>query len=338
MVQFPVEDLWAIAPAHKRGAIGRVLMLGCLIVLLTLFLPATALAAPPEPNYEGPEKCAECHSAETEAWQNSPHARAMADIDETLQLACSQEAVTEECTCLNCHTTDFNPSDRTYAYAGVACEACHGPYVEDHPKEGVMQLDVDSSVCSDCHADTYEQWRDSLHGQAGVQCIGCHLSHSQDFRLTDAGLCGACHSHQVEDFAHTAHSGEGVTCTDCHLSTITSPETAAVASVDQSIVGGVAPSHSFSVVSSQACVGCHGQTIHVETPGGGMTQATNVQLLTMADRAPELAAQLEAAEETNKSLQVMTVVSLGLGLGIGGMLGIVFMIIVGYINQRRAKQ
>jgi hypothetical protein len=33
----------------------------------------------------------------------------------------------------------------------------------------------------------------------------------------------------------------------------------------------------------------------------------------------------------------MTVVSLGLGLGIGGMLGIVFMLALGYIIQRRPK-
>jgi hypothetical protein len=34
----------------------------------------------------------------------------------------------------------------------------------------------------------------------------------------------------------------------------------------------------------------------------------------------------------------MTVVSLGLGMGIGAMLGIVFMLVVGYITQGRAKQ
>lgn len=309
----------------------------CLIVLLALFLPATALAGPPEPDYEGPEKCAECHSAETEAWQDSPHAKAMNTIDHSLQLACGEEMPSIECDCLGCHTTDFDPVEGTYAFGGVTCEACHGPYVEDHPKSGIMQLDVDSSVCSDCHVDTYAQWEDSLHAQAGVQCIGCHLSHSQDFRLTDETLCGACHRDQIEDFAHTSHNVEGVTCTDCHLSSVSTHETTPLASADTFITH-EAPNHQFTVVSSQACVGCHGQAIHKEIHAVADDQVTNVQLLAMADQAPELATRLKTAEQSNKSLQVMTVVSLGLGTGIGGMLGIVFMLVVGYISQGRAKK
>lgn len=319
------------------SAIGRPLLVGFL-VLFGLFLPATVLAGPPDPGHEGPEKCAECHSVEMEAWQNSPHAQAMADIDEPLKLACGEEMEDVECACLTCHTTDFNPVERTYAYGGVSCQACHGPYVEGHPKDGAMHLDVDSSICSDCHTETYEQWQDSLHAQAGVQCIGCHLSHSQDFRLTDEALCGACHHDRLEDFAHTAHQSADVGCTDCHFSEVPVHETAALASADESIGRGVAPSHRFTVVSSQACVGCHGQTIHQEVPRSDLTQVANVKLLAMADRAPELAAQLDTAERTIKSLRVMTFVNLGLGMGIGGMLGIIFMLVVGYISQGRAKQ
>jgi len=321
----------------KSNPIGRLLLGGFLVVLLGLSLPGAVLAGPPDPGYQGPEKCAECHSVETEAWKNSPHAQAMAHIDQSEQMACSEETETEECSCLGCHTTDFDPIDRTYAYGGVSCEACHGPYVEGHPKDGVMHLDVDSSICSDCHAETHEQWQDSLHAEAGVQCIGCHMSHSQDFRLTDEALCGACHRDRLEDFAHTAHESSEVGCTDCHLSA-TTHETAALVSIDQSIGRPEAPSHSFTVVSSEACVGCHGQTIHEVVPHDDLSQVANVQLLAMADRAPELANELQAAEETNKSLRVMTLVSLGLGMGVGGMLGIIFMLVVGYVVQGRAKQ
>ena len=322
----------------KCSAMGRLLLVGLLVVLLGLLLPAAVLAGPPDPGYQGPEKCAECHSPEAEAWQDSPHAQAMADIDESEHMACGEGIETEECSCLGCHTTDFDPIEGTYAYEGVSCEACHGAYVEGHPKDGVMHLDVDSSICSDCHVETYGQWQDSLHGQAGVQCIGCHLSHSQDFRLTDEALCGACHRDRLEDFAHTAHENSEVGCTDCHLSSATAHETSALASADQSIGRPVAPSHSFTVVSSQACVSCHGQTIHEVVPRDDLTQAANVRLLAMADRAPELATQLEAAEQTNKSLRVMTLVSLGLGIGIGGMMGIIFMLVIGYVVQGRAKQ
>ncbi len=308
-----------------------------LVVLLMLILPATALADPPEPGYAGPEKCAECHSAETEAWVNSPHAKAMAHIDESLQSVCDDPTAVEECTCLSCHTTDFNPADYTYAYGGVSCEACHGPYVEGHPQNGTMQLTVDSSTCRNCHQETHEQWEASPHAEAGVQCIGCHLSHSQDFRLTDEALCGACHRDRLEDFAHTAHETASVSCTDCHLSSVAGADGAELASASEFIGHDEPPSHSFTVVSSEACVACHGQTIHEVAPREELTQVANAQLLAMAERVPQLAAELEEQEQANKSLQVMTLVSLGLGLGIGGMLGIVFMLALGYIAQRRPK-
>lgn len=322
----------------RRGGPTRLYLLACLLVLLSLVLPVTALAGPPEPQYQGPEKCAECHLEETEAWQNSPHAKAMSDIDTALFAACDEETIDEECNCLSCHTTDFDPANSTYAYGGVSCEACHGPYVEGHPKEGLMNLDVDSSVCSDCHLETHEQWQDSPHAQAGVQCIGCHMSHSQDFRLTDEALCGACHRGRLEDFAHTAHETADVSCTDCHLSAGAKRETGALASLDQSIARPEAPNHRFTVVSSEACVTCHGQTIHEVTPRDDLTQVANQELIAMAEQAPELATELEAQEQINKSLRVMALVSLGLGIGIGGMLGIVFVLVVGYITQGRAKR
>ena len=323
----------------RISAIGRLFLIGSLVLLLGLVLPAVVVAGPPDPGYQGPEKCAECHSAEAEAWQDSPHARAMEDIDDAVHLACGEEMESVECSCLACHTTDFNPAEFTYAFEGVSCEACHGPYVEGHPKEGVMHLDIDSSICSDCHTETHEQWQDSLHAQAGVQCIGCHMSHSQDFRLTDEALCGACHRDRLEDFAHTAHESAEVGCTDCHLSSPPTHEAAALASADQTIgQRAIPPSHSFTVVSSQACVGCHRETIHEVIPSDDLTQVANVRLLAMADRAPELAAQLEAVERANKSLRVMSLVSLGLGMGIGGMLGVVCMLVIGYVVQGRAKR
>jgi hypothetical protein len=316
----------------------RLSRIACLVLLLVLILPATALADPPEPGYQGPEKCAECHSAETEAWINSPHAKAMAHIDESLQAACDQDVQNENCTCLGCHTTDFNPIDYTYAYGGVSCEACHGPYVEGHPKNGIMQLDVDSSTCRDCHLETHKQWQDSPHAEAGVQCIGCHLSHSQNFRLTDEALCGACHRDRLEDFAHTTHETASVSCTDCHLSSpMTGADATALVSASEFTGRPEVPSHSFTVVTSEACVACHGQSIHQMKASAGPTQVANIELLAMADHAPELVAELEAQEQANKSLQVMTLVSLGLGLGIGGMLGIVFMLVLGYITQRRDR-
>jgi hypothetical protein len=82
-------------------------------------------------------------------------------------------------------------------------------------------------------------------------------------------------------------------------------------------------------------VSCHGSDVHTMFPG--TEQVIDTQLLAMADRVPELATKLETTEQTSKTLRIMVPISLGIGLGIGGMLGIAFMLVVGYINQRRTK-
>jgi hypothetical protein len=281
----------------NRSKIGQLILMGCLIALFGLILPATALAEPPVP--VGAETCARCHEEETTAWQDSPHARA---------------------------------SNNSEGAIGATCEACHGAYVEGHPDEGVMRLTVDSSVCKDCHTNTFEQWEDSIHAQAGVQCIGCHLSHSQEFRLTDEALCGSCHRDRVEDFSHSVHGLADVACIDCHLSSTTSEMTIASTNVSDGIR---APSHDFTGVSSEDCLRCHGPDVHKFLPAPD--QVIDARMLAMADSVPKLTAELETTQQTNKMLQIIAPVSLGLGIGIGGMLGIIFMLVVGYINQRRAK-
>jgi len=248
-----------------------------------LFLPAAVLA-------EGPEKCVECHSIESEAWQDSPHSQ-----------------------------------------AGVVCEACHGEYVADHPKEGAMQLDVGSAVCNDCHAETHAEWEQSPHAEAGIQCIGCHLSHSQDFRLTDETLCSACHREERTDFAHVTHTSAHISCTDCHLSKVGSGDGAGE---------GMAPSHNFTF-AVHTCIECHEDPATqqiVEGAGSYENQRALEELQTADECIEDLSNQLEVAEESNQSLKTLSVTGLGMGVGIGGMLGVVAILAIGYITQaRKAK-
>lgn len=308
-----------------------------LAVLLLVVLPVAALAQSPEPPYAGPEKCAECHTDEMEAWKDSPHAQAMKAFDHPDDTACAEDPSADGCNCLTCHTTDFDMIKGTFNYGGVTCEACHGPFVEDHPQEGIMQLGVDSSVCQDCHADTHEEWAASSHGQANVQCISCHLSHSQEFRLTDEALCASCHRDHVDDFAHTAHKNANVTCTDCHTSA--DPGAGSDLQLAAASGGQRAPSHSFEV-SSATCVNCHGQDIHSEM-AAVPTKAPTVTFAgvgTSSDLvSAELAARLETAEETNAALKSFSITGLGLGIGIGGMLGIAFMLVCGCLGRRETK-
>jgi formate-dependent nitrite reductase cytochrome c552 subunit len=308
-----------ITVRSHRTAIKWLALVSGLAVLLSFVLPPTTSAAPPPPPL-GAEKCAKCHEPETDAWQNSPHAIAIGEGDQLR----------------------------------ATCEGCHGPYVKGHPKAGLMKLTVDSSVCADCHSSTFGQWEGSIHAQAGVQCIGCHRSHSQELRLTDEALCGSCHRDRLNDFSHTTHGMAGVSCTDCHMSSAATHAISTLVSNGEPGNKKMAPGHSFEAVSAENCINCHGQSVaispdncvncHGQFVHGDKSLQTSVnpmadmQPLAKPDCPPELETKLELAQQTNKSLQTIAPVSLGLGMGIGGMLGIIFVMAVGYINQRAEQK
>ena len=262
-------------------------LISFLILVVGLVFPVTITTAAPPPPL-GAEKCVGCHPEETDTWRNSTHAHVVFDEGGPI---------------------------------GGTCEACHGRYVVGHPEEGVMQLTVDSSVCENCHTDTFGQWRHSTHAQAGVQCIGCHLSHSQYFRLTEEELCHSCHREHSENFRSTPHNAAGLSCIDCHF-----PSTP---------VGEMA-------FTSDDCAKCHEGAVHQTL--GTLHQASTIQTVSSRQTVvepeviPELRAKLEIAQQEKKSLQSLSLVYLGLGMGIGGVLGIAFMQVIGYVNRGKVKK
>jgi len=292
---------------YARSKIKHLALASCLFMLFCLVLPTAALAAPPTPS--GAEKCAVCHKEETEAWQNSPHAKA-SDLEQEIPGA----------TCIDCHGKQFSIGDHAEAAS-------------------MMQLDIDSSICKDCHATTFAQWENSTHAQTGVQCIGCHLSHSQEFRLTDEALCGSCHRDHLKSFSHTIHENTDVTCVSCHMSTVPVYETTTLVSdqADNELIP--APTHDFAAVSSHKCMECHdAMTLHVEPLPTDITQVTDAQLRIATDQISKLTADLETTQQINKSLQHFLWFSLGLGMWIGAVLGIAVILVIGYVKQARAKK
>ena len=111
-----------------------------------------------------------CHSGEKGTWQVAPHG----ELDE------KGEPV-------------------------ATCATCHGEYVEGHPDEGMIPLATDSSACIDCHEQTASEWEGTIHAESGMQCISCHLSHTQDLRVTSDHLCRTCHREALQDPLHSAH-------------------------------------------------------------------------------------------------------------------------------------
>ncbi len=220
--------------------------------------------------------------------------------------------------CVECHWPETESWQASpHATQKVTCETCHGPYVPDHPEQGVMQIQADSKICMSCHEDTAAQWRSSQHAQKNVVCTGCHVSHSQDTRLSSEILCGSCHTEEIQNFTHTAHHAKGVTCTDCHSS---KPE------------GDAARGHQFAAIDSKACISCHAQTIHEEL--GRANQEAQMQLTTLQTTSEDLATRLDAMNRQNRSLKAISVVSLGVGIGIGAVFGVIFVLGIFYFNRR----
>ncbi|MEZ4770973.1 MAG: multiheme c-type cytochrome [Caldilineales bacterium] len=306
-----------------------------LVVALVLLVAAPAALAdqPAPPSPVDPQTCALCHQSEVRDWSASPHAGAFHALSGHESITCT-ESGDSACDCLSCHTSGFDGVSSAPLSDGVTCEACHGPLVAGHPETGEMPLDVDSSVCSTCHADTHAQWATTPHGEAGVQCIGCHRSHTQDLRLDDQVLCESCHSERLKDSGHMAHAQAQVSCIDCH----TSPAaTAATALADNTMPS---PNHLFSV-DTASCESCHGERFHEDATGSAISDQTwNAAVSEAAGQtvAREIAAAESVAEASNRQwLQGATLVSFGLGIGFGGALGIIFVLIAGFFLQRMGR-
>lgn len=291
---------------HKRFGFGgglqftSWLLLGFLLTAAVLFWPTAARAETLPPDSDKP--CAECHEAENEAWEVSPHATAL---------------------------------DSLTGHSGATCNDCHGDYIEDHPRTGVMTLKVDSTVCADCHEETFDQWQGTTHAEADVECTSCHLSHSQTLRLTDEALCVSCHKEPVKDQFHTAHWVSEVACTGCHLTT---PPHDTLASTDPTSVVALSngvPSHDFVTVAAQECLDCHRSDVETVAILPDEAATAQAMLLVNAKRATTLATTLQATESQVRTLGIMTPVALGIGLGLGGFLGIVFMLLLSYWNKKQ---
>jgi hypothetical protein len=99
----------------------------------------------------------------------------------------------------------------------------------------------------------------------------------------------------------------------------------------------VSSGHDFTRVQAEQCVARHGQEIGEISTFENADWLTKAGLLAEANRVPVLTDELTTRRREQKSLQTMIPISLGLGLGIGGILGISSVLVLGYLSQRRSK-
>ena len=284
-------------------------------------LPAV-LALQPTP-YAGSAACATCHQNIHDEWSITRHAQAFSSPIFQRDWTAEGSAVT----CLECHTTGYNPKTGQYVQEGVACEACHGPYQTGHPTSP-MPITPDASLCGKCHKSTTDEWRTSKHGQntPPVQCEACHNPHSQNpLAPTVTDLCSNCHKERGSSFTHGTHANAGLECSNCHM--YTAPRTG------DPILGLVATGHTFAV-GSDACIGCHQDTVHTRdkiVELSGEVQQFSPQNM------EELEQKVQEQEETISDLESKSTVRLYTGLAQGAIIGLITGGAAAWVVSRRIQ-
>ena len=143
-----------------------------------------------------PERCGECHAAEFEVWEQTPHATGFDTLHTTDRAKEVYRALglrlikrgTDETTpaCLECHYTPEVRRDVLRATAGVTCESCHGPardWVGVHNSYGVAESDFQRAAVLETPEHRAQRVADSRAAgmrrpsdlyDVAANCFGCH--------------------------------------------------------------------------------------------------------------------------------------------------------------------
>ena len=143
-----------------------------------------------------PERCGECHEAEFEVWEQTPHATGFDTLHTTDRAKEVYQALgirlikrgTEEETpaCLGCHYTPEVRRGTVRAAAGVTCESCHGPardWVDVHNNYGVAESDFQRAALLETPEHRVQRIADSRAAgmrrpsdlyDVAANCFGCH--------------------------------------------------------------------------------------------------------------------------------------------------------------------
>lgn len=151
-------------------------------------------------NEAGALGCVDCHGVDA-----FPH-------DDPVPETGRAYTVQKSLACTNCHTEQSENLADDVHYAAVTdgnlrsatCVDCHGAHDVQPPNEPISRI---SETCGDCHTTTFEQYRNSVHGEAlfegdenAPSCVSCHGVHGIQhpttalFRNRSPELCATCHA------------------------------------------------------------------------------------------------------------------------------------------------
>ena len=138
---------------------------------LLLLVNAVGAYSEQPATYVGGDKCAPCHSAIKDSWQNTRHAKAIESLKKS-----KQETLPA---CVKCHVTGYERDggfidyELTPEMAGVQCEACHGAGSEHaaSPMKKNIIKESGTALCRQCHTEgqdpgfNYEVKVKNVHGK-----------------------------------------------------------------------------------------------------------------------------------------------------------------------------
>ena len=170
-------------------------------------------------------------------------------------------------TCIKCHDEDDTypvfdifktkhgqQGDKNSPFAGLQCEACHGPGIaaagalaeviekgghagkvrpgQDRPPiisfgpKSEFPAEEQNNMCLNCHENQQHiSWKGSAHESADIACTSCHRLHADEdpvvAKKSQALVCYSCHQKERVEFSkpssHPVRFGQ-LACSDCHNS------------------------------------------------------------------------------------------------------------------------
>ena len=144
----------------------------------------------------------ECHEAEFEVWDASPHQVAFYKFDDpsdeltekvdSILAAVGDDDMTESTTCTICHFTNVQdaPDEDAYADSGPSCESCHGAGSEFRDIHSEQDDDFDTRMAK---SESLGMTRPHMKFDIAMNCNGCHamareeINGEQITAMLDAG-------------------------------------------------------------------------------------------------------------------------------------------------------
>jgi DmsE family decaheme c-type cytochrome len=210
-------------------------------------VPATADSTPQDGS---PSSCKDCHQAEYNSWEKSPHWRTtengkgplhqgcqachgnatthLADPSDTSKLLIFSKASTEEVNklCLSCHasnTEQAHAANSIHRENGVSCTSCHSPH-HATTKEYLLAK-AQPELCYTCHLTQKPQFDMPFHHRVNeglIQCTDCHNPHGTALpkqvraAATQDAVCFKCHMDKQGPFVYEHAPVKVDGCTSCH--------------------------------------------------------------------------------------------------------------------------